>query len=415
MDRRIDRSGVEQQPSVVITGADRPTGLTTGRALMGLPIRLIGVVNNRETDCASSRCWHQLIMMEKRDAASQLDALVAAARQGHIPPFSLLLFSQDDFVIAASQRLAELRQWFIVPLPDQETVDLLMDKTLFHRWAVDHDIPVPESAIVASVEETLESSKAMSFPCILKPLCRTAAWERAHPNIKLFYFADHAALQKALSEQELFSVMDRFLLQEWIEGEDSDVYFSLFSAGSTGEILSQFTGRKLWQWPPLEGSTALGCSFLDGEAEMVARRLFTSLEWTGLASVEFKRDKRSGRLLITEPTIGRNNHQSAIALAGGCNPTAAMVASYLGIDYQEMPQKRDDICYWFDELFILYRLEFKRNWREALALLAKVLFARKVFVRFRASDLRPFMKFSGWLIKQAFGKFSRKQKSLPAA
>lgn len=387
----------QTKPTVIITGADRPTGLTTARALRKLPIFRIGIVQSKSTDCASSNCWDELIVVDSEDADIQLSAIIQASKDGRIPKGALLLFAQDDLVTAASKRLGELRETLVVPLPQPEVVELLMDKTQFHSWASEHGLPVPRSFVVSSVEETKSLLECMTFPCILKPLCRTPVWENTFKNTKLFYFATEAELLDALNNKPFFTVMDRFLLQEWIEGDDSDVYFSLLSADPKGNILSQFTGQKLWQWPPLEGSTALCCSSDETEVADIARRIYTELDWTGLASVEFKRDRRTGRYLIVEPTIGRNNHQSAIALAGGCNPTAAMVGAYLGIPYFERPQQKGKRCYWFDEKFILYRLEQEKNWGDLMKLIKEICFKPRIYVRFNLTDPHPFAKFLQWL------------------
>jgi len=44
----------------------------------------------------------------------------------------------------------ELEKYYKFILPKKPTVDLLMDKVAFHRWAMERGFPVPQSYIACS-------------------------------------------------------------------------------------------------------------------------------------------------------------------------------------------------------------------------------------------------------------------------
>ena len=46
------------------------------------------------------------------------------------------------------------------------------------------------------------------------------------------------------------------VVQEWIEGQDSDIFFCLQYRATGGATVCSFTGRKLCIWPPDVGTTA---------------------------------------------------------------------------------------------------------------------------------------------------------------
>jgi predicted ATP-grasp superfamily ATP-dependent carboligase len=48
-------------------------------------------------------------------------------------------------------------------------------------------------------------------------------------------------------------------------------------------------------------------------------QFITRVEYRGLGSLEFKRDRRSGRFVIIEPTVGRTDWQEEIATLCGVN------------------------------------------------------------------------------------------------
>jgi predicted ATP-grasp superfamily ATP-dependent carboligase len=113
----------------------------------------------------------------------------------------------------------------------------------------------------------------------------------------------------------------RLTVQEWIEGDDSDIYFSLFVCSSAGEFLASFSGRKLVCTPPDVGITAVCAAApeMDEELTQLTRQFTERVGYKGIGSLEFKRDRQSGRLFIIEPTVGRTDWQEEIATLCGVN------------------------------------------------------------------------------------------------
>lgn len=73
--------------------------------------------------------------------------------------------------------------------------------------------------------------------------------------------------------------------------------------------------------PPAVGSAAI-CVAAPEVAEELHRQTLEfvrSVSYTGIGSLEFKRDSRTGRLLIVEPTVGRTDWQEEIATLCGVN------------------------------------------------------------------------------------------------
>jgi D-aspartate ligase len=49
----------------------------------------------------------------------------------------------------------------------------------------------------------------------------------------------------------------RLVVQEWVDGADTEIYFTLFACDSKSHVLTMFPGRKLVCDPPAVGSTAV--------------------------------------------------------------------------------------------------------------------------------------------------------------
>ena len=375
--------------TVVITGAETPTGLTTARALKGMDIDIVGLTSNSSAPACRSSAWTRIIS-SNGNATEQLEYLVVLVKTGKLPSRSILLFSQDTHVTEASGQLEYLQAFFIVPIPSADIVEKLMDKTLFHQWATQQGLAVPVSAVVSRPEEAIAAVDSLSFPCILKPLVRTSAWDSRHSNRKFFRVGSQSELESILATEKPFEISARFVLQEWIEGTDEDVFFVLFAVAPGGRILAIQGGRKIWQWPPLGGSTALCCSCDDLDLIEKAKEVVAASGLIGLASVEFKRDVNTRQFLITEPTIGRNDYQSGLANGTSKNPTRLLVEYLLG---QEVPgrvrvnQKR---AVWVDEISCLRRIRQDGGLRPAFHLARVLLEGRRISLLWGAwSDWRP--------------------------
>ncbi len=298
---------------VVITGADTATGLGTARALRGCGAEIIGLGCDSSSKFCHSRYWDRILCV-----AGDNDAYLARLVElGRGAPGRMVLFpTADHLVKVVSDHREELAPYYDFVYPEPATVDLLLEKTLFHPWAVSHGFPVPESRIVGSPAELREALEVVGTPCVVKPFYRELEWTNTVPQ-KVYKLRqksdlDHIGL-------DLFAVCGHYLVQQWISGGDDRVHFCLFYIDRQGRELASYTGRKLLQWPPGTGSTAIGTGTVNAEVHKLAWEILSTAGSRGLCSMEFKHDPVRDRLVIIEPTIGRNDLQSYIAVAGGVN------------------------------------------------------------------------------------------------
>ncbi len=382
---------MSESPHVIITGADTPTGLTTARALRGLPVTVNGIFQNREASSIQSRHWDRLLHLPG-SPDEQLDTLIKKAEEAEFSGRPLLLFSQDSHVISAWARLEELDRYFTVPIPPQLEGEIMMDKTLFHQWALENKVDVPQSKVVTSLDGLISLAADLSFPCILKPRVRTSAWDNVHKNQKFFLLNSDKELHGFVRSSDPFRLSDCYILQEWIPGGDTEVFFVLFAFDENGLMLAEYAGQKIWQWPPLTGSTAICRPIDEPQLMALARTIAMRLKMTGLGSIEFKRDPRTGKFLVTEPTVGRNDYQSGVALSYENNPTAALVKKYLGLDEGSgVAKKTKGNCVWVDELSA-YRYAKSMGLFKASAQLIRTLGHTRhfEFLFFDRRDTKPF-------------------------
>jgi predicted ATP-grasp superfamily ATP-dependent carboligase len=123
------------------------------------------------------------------------------------------------------------------------------------------------------------------------------------------------------------------VVQEWISGDDDRVAFALGYWDCRSKNLALFPGRKLRQWPPECGNTALAepappewCK----ELATLTAAIFDAVGYRGLGSLEYK-VSREGRLVIMEPTVGRTNYQNEVAVLNGVNLPAIAYYDAMGM------------------------------------------------------------------------------------
>ncbi|MGH3873764.1 MAG: hypothetical protein ACRDSR_20040 [Pseudonocardiaceae bacterium] len=314
----VDRSGPGYLdvllPPALIAGAGTAIGLAIARGLRDTGVPVVGASLTPTAPACRSRLWHSVL----RVSAPTTEAWLATLRAAHARYGPMVLFPADDIVVRiVAEHAGELATQFDFVLPDLPIVDRLLDKSVFHEWALANDFPVPHTAIVTNPGQLRATLREMTFPVVFKPVERTPQWQdfsRWGTAYRLHTADDFERLPFAP-----FDAADRFVVQEWIPGRDSDVYFCLTYRNRNGEELAAQVGRKITQWRVDTGSTALAVTHQDAELHELTRRLLDTAGHVGFGSLEVRRSTRDGRMLITEPTVGRPDLQTALAAAAGIN------------------------------------------------------------------------------------------------
>ncbi len=221
---------------------------------------------------------------------------------------------RDATVLALAEKIDEIRQYYHLVMPALGTVRDALCKTTFAQMAGKFGLPVPRSFSVNQDAKISDLPDNIKFPVIVKPEYRNDNYV-AHVSGKAF---------KAESIEELnvfygkFSAhQDEAIVQEYIPGDDSELFFC-FQYYTTGQSLAcSLSGRKIRQYPSLCGSTASCEVVCDPEIEKLTTSFFTQIGYVGPCSMEFKRDPRDGSYYFIEPTIGRHDWNNAFAEGNG--------------------------------------------------------------------------------------------------
>jgi predicted ATP-grasp superfamily ATP-dependent carboligase len=325
----MNRAVNANAPAVVVGGGLNALGIVRSLGTVGIP--LIVVDTDPKSPAMRSR-YGRKVLCAALEGQPLLDCLLGLARAGD---GKLMLFvTEEKTVVEVSHSRALLAPHFHLRLPGHERLMALMHKQGFQELAEAVGAPVPRTVRLQGKED-LPKIVTLKFPCVFKPAQKDYG-----------YGARFKKAYKCMSPQEVADLYEQIhpvladmVVQEWIEGADSDVYFCLQYVGEDGKPVSSFTGRKIRAWPPRIGGTASCTAAWEVAAELdeMTTRFFRQVGFTGMGSMEYKRDERDGRFYMVEPTVARTDFQEEVATLNGVNIPAAAYRYECGLP-QVAPQ-----------------------------------------------------------------------------
>jgi D-aspartate ligase len=228
----------------------------------------------------------------------------------------VLFLTEEKTVATVSEYRAELPSSLQIRLPEHERLMALMHKQGFAELAEAMGAPVPRTVRLQSLQD-LPKVSGLNYPCVLKPSEKSYEYGARFKKAYKVSTPD----EMAMLYREIFPVLADMVVQEWIEGQDSDIYFCLQYIGRNGELVASFPGRKIRSWPPRIGGTASCTAAWEHEKELtdLSADFFRQVGFTGMGSMEYKRDVRDGRFYMVEPTVGRTDFQEEVATVNGVN------------------------------------------------------------------------------------------------
>ncbi|THB74502.1 MAG: hypothetical protein D6B28_02040 [Gammaproteobacteria bacterium] len=259
----------------------------------------------------------------------------------------VLFFTEEASLNVVLQNRQELEEHYSIPIAASNLVSDLMDKWQFQKLAEKHNAPIPKSSIICSNSNLRDEFSAFPFPAVLKPISKHRVYSR---NFKKAY--------KINSENELMEIClaifnkippQEMILQQWIEGGDSDIYFCLQNIAADGRLISSFCGRKIRSWPIRVGGTASCTNAIEYVEDLtrITYKFFSDVGYCGIGGMEYKLDAKSGKLLMIEPTVGRTDLQHEITTLCGVNQTLESYLLANSIDPPQVQQLPNNIT-WYD-------------------------------------------------------------------
>lgn len=241
-----------------------------------------------------------------------LDALLRWARRAAREP--VLFFESDWHLQVISRHRERLSEFFRFTLAEAALVEQLIDKASFAALAARMGLPVPRSISADPAVIGVEALH-LAFPVVVKPVPRrTPCWDQAVPrqHAKAIGVPTPEALNTLWTLLQASGI--KVLVQELVPGPESRIESYHVYVDASGEIVGDFTGRKIRTYPVEYGSSSALVTTDAQDVAALGRDVVRRLNLRGVAKLDFKRAPNGSLLLLeVNPRFNLWHHLGAVA------------------------------------------------------------------------------------------------------
>ena len=196
-------------------------------------------------------------------------------------------------VIARQQSLSRYTAFAVPPASAFETVT---DKARLSDLANRCNVPSPRTAVVESGRDVQRVMAHVRFPAVVKSFRSRIPTFDGWAGTTVHYASSASELEGLYRSVDYLKAFPS-LIQERVIGPG----IGLFALFDRGRLIATFAHRRLREKPPSGGVSVLRES-VEPDPALVeyTNRLLAPLGWHGVAMVEFKRDRHSGRPFLIE-------------------------------------------------------------------------------------------------------------------
>lgn len=282
----------------------------------------------------------------------------------------------------ASLYKQEIEKYCKVPVVDNEIMNIAQDKSKTFEFAKRNGIPIPQTLSFTKTDDFFKSINSIKFPCVLKKTNYNESGV-VYCNNKEELTDAFTKISEAVKEGSSLPV-----IQEYITGQGTG-YYGIYDHG---KCAGYFMHERIHEFPITGGASTLAKSVFKQDLKETGDRLLTSLNWHGVAMVEFKRDSVSGELKLMEINP---KFWGSFELSYKAGINFAYLA-YLVAMQKEIPKSsyKNDVYFrwtlphdivWYKNASQKQRLEFKKlkkqvkiysniHWDDPLTVLFNLLF-----------------------------------------
>ena len=302
------------RPNLAVVLGMFETGLAVGRSLGREGIKVLGLDSVRKVGF-HSKYIDATICPDPLECEEEFIALLVRIAAGE-KKRPVLFITSDEFLLPVSRNRKELERYYLMNLPDPQIIECIADKYKQYTLALDAGIPVPQTFVAAHMDQLLQAKNRIPFPAFVKG-AEVNLWRKKMGDaLKGFIVHNQEDLINIF--RVIFERGATGLVQEIIQGPDTNHYKASCYVSRNGEVLLAFGLQKIRQQPAGFGFGCLVQSVEYPEMLALGMSFFTKIGYRGTGSAEFKLDLRDGKLKLIELNP-RYWQQNALAEKCGMN------------------------------------------------------------------------------------------------
>jgi len=278
--------------ALIVGGAHGGLALARGLGRRGIPVFFL-THDNRIT--TFSRYVTASAVWAGPEEPNAAEDLLKIGRDHRLEGCALMPGGDAEVQLIARHHAA-FSAFFRVTTPAWETAKWALDKQLTYRRAETLSLGYPRSFYPRSRLELAQLD--CQFPAVLKPTSRSGV--NAFTQAKAWRVDNRAALIARYDQAFSLVGADGIVLQELIPG-GGETQFSYAAVWDRGKPVASLVARRARQYPIHFGFTSTLVQSVDcPEVEEAGAKFLQSLDYHGIAEVEFKFDSRDRRYKILD-------------------------------------------------------------------------------------------------------------------
>jgi len=225
---------------------------------------------------------------------------------------AVLMPASDAYVTFLSRYRDELEPYFLFNIPSVETLGIIVDKSRQYDIAQRLGIQIPKTFSPLDMNDLAQLAVTLTYPVFVKGT-NSPQWAQHMGTKKGFVAESPSELMKIYNE--ILQKELRAIIQEIVIGPNTNHYKVCAYYSQKRELLAIFCTQKIRQFPVDFGVGTYMRSTYDESLINLGCKLFEGLDYTGIGSIEFKKDDRDGEFKLMElnPRFWQQNIQATIA------------------------------------------------------------------------------------------------------
>jgi predicted ATP-grasp superfamily ATP-dependent carboligase len=175
----------------------------------------------------------------------------------------------------------------VVPLPAVDSLDIASNKWLMSQHLRQHNIPHIPGQLCRQAEKYRVEINTLRFPVLLKPVTKTGG------GVGIRRFENNGDLVEYLDTQDHG---DDYLIQPFVRGHDLGINMLCKDGDILACAMQRETLPGVRPFTPYVGMEF----FYDQALYTVVERLMKSLDWSGVANLDFRWDESGGQYRMVE-------------------------------------------------------------------------------------------------------------------
>jgi D-aspartate ligase len=279
-------------------------GLAIMRALGRLGVPLYGVDANPRSPAMLSRYCRKrfLFGLDENRPMDFLDRLLDIGRRLGRP--AILIPTSDETAQFVVDQAEPLSRQFIFPRNSPEMMGRLVSKKGMYEMALEHGVPTPVTLFPKSLEDVKALLPKVTFPVMLKGIYGNRLQTRTRKKMVIVHSSGELIENySAMEDPEAPNLM----FQEYIPGDDDQIYIFNGYFDRSSRCLAGFTGHKIRQFPVHVGCASLGVCRWNEDVAQTTIRFMQEIGYKGILDIGYRYDPRDGlyKVLDANPRVGQ--------------------------------------------------------------------------------------------------------------